>query len=153
MTTIAKFNFIQSKGTKSFKNRKKKPKKQKTKQNKNKNKIKKPWRNLNENKRSCQVPFVTSQWLISVFYSAPLVRNIQEVLLHTNCRRHIGLLTLVQGPINMFLVVTLLWSIPWSSSRSIALITSVATAQTPSKFRTVPLSQRKSSNVELDTNS
>ena len=35
MTTIAKFNFIQSKGTKSFKNRKKKTtKKQKQKQNK-----------------------------------------------------------------------------------------------------------------------
>ena len=71
MTTIAKFNFIQSKGTKSFKNRKK-TKKQKTKQNKNKNKIKKTRRNLNENKRSCQVPYVTSQWLISVFYSVPL---------------------------------------------------------------------------------
>ena len=39
MTTIAKFNFIQSKGTKSFKNRKKKQKtKNKTKQKQKQNK-------------------------------------------------------------------------------------------------------------------
>ena len=38
MTTIAKFNFIQSKGTKSFKNRKKKKTKNKTKQKQKQNK-------------------------------------------------------------------------------------------------------------------
>ena len=147
MTTITKFNFIKSKWTKSFKNRT-------TQQKHNKDKIKNPgeiYMRINDRGRS--LCLFTSHWLISVFYSAPLVRNIREVLLRTNCRRHIGLLTLVQGPINMFLVVTLLWSIPWSSSRSIALITSVATAQTPSKLRTVPLSPKKSSNVEMDTNS
>ncbi len=62
-------------------------------------------------------------------------------------------LTRKHWPIKMLFVVMLLWSIPWSCSRSIALMTSQAMVHTVSKLRTVPFSQRKSINVELDTKS